>query len=252
MTLGAAKKRGPTAAALIVGAELLSGKIADQNLVVLAQTLRSLGVTLKYALTVTDDLPTIAREVRRASRSEDWVFTSGGVGPTHDDLTLLGVARAFRKRLHRSGELEQLIRAAYGDAVREGHLSMGSIPECAMLERTEGVPWPAIRVRNVWVLPGVPQVFAMKMRIVSATLQRAARPFSSSALYVRLDEGEIKDALDEVVLANPDVQIGSYPRWGDPVRKTMITFDSRDERACAAARDALVRALPADSVVAAP
>jgi molybdenum cofactor synthesis domain-containing protein len=237
-----------TAAALIIGNELLSGKVAEANLVFLARELRELGVLLRRSVMILDDLDGIAREVRELSASHDVVFTSGGVGPTHDDLTIDGVARAFGARVVVAPEIEELIRRHYGARVTESHLLMARIPEGARLVVSPSVPWPTVVMRNVWVLPGVPEVFRMKLPHVRGELGGGA-PFCSRAVFTLLDEGDLKPLLDRVVAAYADVEIGSYPKWHDPEYKTKLTFDGLDEARVCAARDAFAAELPAAAIV---
>src|SRR5215470_2319501 len=111
-----------TAAALIIGNELLSGKVHEANLIHLARELRALGILFKRAVLILDDLEVIAREVRALSETHDIVITSGGVGPTHDDLTIEGVARAFGASVTISPEIDALLRRSYGDRITDGHL----------------------------------------------------------------------------------------------------------------------------------
>lgn len=237
----------PTAAAIIIGNEILSGKIADQNLVVLSRVLRKLGVRLKRAVTIPDEMDTIISEVRAASKAHSWVFTSGGIGPTHDDLTIAGVARAFRVPVVTSEELEEKIRAAYGDRLREGHLFMARVPKGSRLVKSEAIPWPAVVMKNVWILPGVPEVFAIKMGLVEQEIRPHA-PYESLTVFSTLDEGNLKPFLDDVVDRFPNVDVGSYPRWTDPVVRTKLTFDGRDRAACEAAVRAFVESLPVGAV----
>ena len=117
-----------TAAALVIGNELLSGKIADENVVVLARTLQRIGVRLERVVMVRDDLEVIAEEVRALSEQHDVVFTSGGVGPTHDDLTVDAIAAAFEVDVVRSPPMEAMLRQYYGDEITEGHLRMARSP----------------------------------------------------------------------------------------------------------------------------
>jgi molybdenum cofactor synthesis domain-containing protein len=238
----------PTAAALIIGTELLTGKIADQNLVALATSMRTLGVRLMRAHTVLDDVVTIADELRALSRAHTWVFTSGGVGPTHDDVTIDAVAKAFDVPVEISPELDGLLRKAFGDRLTEHHLLMARIPRGATLERSEAVPWPVVKMNNVWVLPGVPEIFALKMNIIESTIPKTA-PFVSLAAYVRLDEGHLKPMLDAVVAQFPSVEVGSYPRWTDPDARTKITFDGHDRGVLNEARAAFQALLPEDALV---
>ena len=237
-----------TAAALVIGNELLSGKIADKNLVVLARTLRGLGVQLRRVVMTLDELDTIVAEVRALASSHDFLFTSGGVGPTHDDVTIEAVATAFGAPLVVSPAIEGLLRSYYGERVTDGHLLMARIPEGARLVTSERVPWPTVVLRNVWMFPGVPEIFAMKMPLVEAELAGDA-PFRSFAVLTRLDEGQIKALLDRIVSEHPAVEIGSYPRWSDPRIKTKLTFDCRDRALALAARDAFAASLPGHAIV---
>ncbi|APR83144.1 Molybdopterin binding motif, CinA [Minicystis rosea] len=237
-----------TAAALIIGNELLSGKIAEANLQVLARELRGLGVRLQRVVMVLDDVEVIARDVRALSVAHDVVFTSGGVGPTHDDLTIESVARAFGVGVVMSPAMERLIRGYYGERCTDGHLLMARIPEGARLVANEAVPWPTVVMENVWVLPGVPEVFRMKLPHVRSELS-GGTPFVSSAVFTTLDEGDIKPLLDRVVAEHGHVEIGSYPKWHDPEYRTKLTFDGLDLARVHAARDAFVAGLPSGALV---
>jgi molybdenum cofactor synthesis domain-containing protein len=234
-----------TAAVLVIGDEILSGKVEEANVPVLARALRQLGILLARVVVVMDDVETIAREVAQLSREHDWLFTSGGIGPTHDDVTIEAVARAFGVRVVSSPEMEAMLRAHYKDRCTEGHLRMALIPDGASLEVTNEVRWPTIRLRNTWLLPGIPEVFRMKLPVVLAGVGRArCAPFLSYAVYVKMDEGELKPLLDRVVAAFKDVSVGSYPKWLDPTYRTKLTFDGRDEARVRAARDSFVALLP--------
>jgi molybdopterin-biosynthesis enzyme MoeA-like protein len=145
--------------------------------------------------------------------------------------------------------MEDMLRAHYAERCTQGHLRMALIPEGAALESTTEITWPTIRLRNTWLLPGIPQVFRMKVNVVVAALSRAAsaaerRAFVSRAVYTRLDEGHLKPMLDRVVAEFPDVSVGSYPAWMDPGYSTKLTFDGRDASRVLSARDAFVALLP--------
>jgi molybdenum cofactor synthesis domain-containing protein len=236
------------AAALVVGNEILSGKIADENVVVLARTLRRLGVLFERVVMVLDDRDTIAREIRALAGAHDVLFTSGGVGPTHDDVTIEGVADAFAVPVVRSPVMEQHLRDYYAERITESHLLMARVPEGARLVTTKEMPWPTVVMRNVWILPGVPQIFRMKMPAVVADLGQG-EAYVSLALHSSWDEGMLKPALDRVVAAFPDVEIGSYPQWREPRYRTKVTFDGTDPTRVARAHEAMRATLPADALV---
>jgi molybdenum cofactor synthesis domain-containing protein len=237
-----------TAAALIIGNELLSGKIADSNIVVLARALRSLGVVFRRVAMVLDEIDVIADEVRALSSSHDFLFTSGGVGPTHDDVTIDAVARSFGVEAVPSPAMVQMLHDYYGDRLTEGHLRMARIPEGARLASNALMPWPAIIMHNVWVLPGVPEIFQAKMPLLRELIG-SDKPFVSFAVYTTLDEGTLKPMLDQVVRDHSDVEIGSYPRWGGNDYRTKLTFDGLDAERVQTARDAFAASLPGDSIV---
>jgi molybdenum cofactor synthesis domain-containing protein len=232
-----------TAAALIIGNELLSGKVDEANLGVLARALRGVGVVLSRVVMIRDDVATIAREVTALAAAHDLVFTSGGVGPTHDDVTIDAVAMAFGVRVVSDPALEAMIRGHYGARTTAGHLRMALVPEGAALETLPEVPWPTVRMKNTWVMPGVPEAFRMKIPVVVARLS-GAPAFVSHAVYTKMDEGDLKPLLDRVVVAFPDVEVGSYPKWNDPTYRTKLTFDGTDRARVAAARDSFVATLP--------
>jgi FAD synthetase len=228
---------GPTAGILIIGEEILSGKVEDENARYLVHELRALGVNVRRIEVIPDDVEEIAAATRTLSGRFDHVFTSGGMGPTHDDLTLPAIGAAFGMRLARRPELEVLIRAAMGGEFHERDLRMADVPDGARL--LYGVPpetgrWPVIVVRNVFVLPGVPAIFRRKFDSVRELFR--AGPIHSRSLYSRDGEGVIAAVLDALVDEFPHVAVGSYPQLDEPEYKVKITLDGRD-------RDAVERAL---------
>jgi molybdopterin-biosynthesis enzyme MoeA-like protein len=233
-----------TAAALVIGNELLSGKVEEANVHVLARALWTLGIELRRVVLVLDDLDVIAREVAELARAHDWLFTSGGVGPTHDDVTVSGVARAFGVPVVEDPTLAKMLRDHYGDRITPGHLQMALVPEGSTLETHDTVRWPTIRIRNTWLMPGVPEIFRMKLAAVVQHLGGGVG-FVSRAVFTKMDEGDLKALLDQVVARFPDVGVGSYPKWQDPSYKTKLTFDGRDPARVDAARDAFLALLPA-------
>jgi molybdopterin-biosynthesis enzyme MoeA-like protein len=120
---------------------------------------------------------------------------------------------------------------------------MALVPEGAELATTADVTWPTVVMRNVWVLPGVPEVFRMKLAVVRAWLS-GPDPFVSRSAYTRIEEAELKPLLDRIVAAHPQVEVGSYPKWFDPSYKTKVTFDARDEVHVEAAFASFLALLP--------
>lgn len=232
-----------TAAVLLIGNELLSGKVAEANLFELARTLRALGIALRRVVIVSDDMDEIAREVRELSARHDVVFSSGGVGPTHDDVTLEAVARAFDTPCPVHPTLEGMLRDVYQERLTEGHLRMALVPSGSELVTTREVTWPTVVCRNVWVLPGVPEIFRMKLAVVREYL-RGPEPFVSRAVFTKLDEATLKPVLDQVVATHENVEVGSYPKWFDESYKTKVTIDGRTQQCVDAALGQLLALLP--------
>ncbi len=239
-----------TAAILVIGNEVLSGKIRDANVEYLARELFMLGITLECVRIVRDDVQTIAREVRELSGANTWLFTTGGVGPTHDDVTIEGVAAAFGRKVVQPVKLADMLRAYYKERITPEHLRMANIPEGAELIENADLPWPTPKVENTFIFPGIPDLVRMKFPIVRDLLNTLEKrdPFFSVALYLNLDESDISDWLRALASRYPDVSIGSYPKWRGTDYKTKLTFDGRSqERIREAARELELR-YPADLV----
>ena len=228
----AAGPAASTAEILVIGNEILSGKVEDENARYLIGELRQLGVSLRRIEIVPDTVDEIAASVRASSARTDHLFTSGGVGPTHDDVTLQAVAAAFGMEIVRHPELERLLRDGYGARLHDRDLRMADLPAGARLEYGPGGPgavWPVVVVRNVWILPGVPSIFRRKFEAVRELFR--ASPIFGRALYSRAGEGEIAGALDETVAAFAGVEVGSYPQVDAAAHRVKITLDGRDAAA---------------------
>ncbi len=239
----------PTAAILVIGNEVLSAKVRDENGPFLARRLRELGVQLVAIHTLLDRSEAIVEAVDRERRRVTWLFTSGGVGPTHDDVTLPAVARALGRRIARSPELAASIRAMHrrhtGEEAPDAALRMADVPEGT---RLVGDPsYPLLIVENVVMLPGVPQFFRMQFERFAPVL--VAAPFQLACVYVSLGEDRIAPALDRVALAHSDVDIGSYPRFDDADHRVKITLESKDGVRVRTALAALLDIVPRDAVV---
>ena len=137
-----------------------------------------------------------------------------------------------------------MLRDHYKERCTDGHLQMALVPEGAVLEAHDSIRWPTIRVENTWLLPGVPEIFRMKLAVVVERLG-AGTAFLSRAVYTKMDEGDLKPLLDTIVDRFPDVGVGSYPKWSDPSYKTKLTFDGRDITRVDAALAEFVALLPA-------
>ncbi len=234
---------------LVIGNEILSGKVQDANTATLARELRALGVELRRVVVVPDEVALIAAEVNALRLAHDLLFTSGGVGPTHDDVTVEGVARALGRRVVRDASLEALLRGHYGERCTEGHLRMADVVEGTTLWSGLDARWPTMVLGNVFVLPGVPDIFRFKLEGLRERLRGDDVPFVLRSVYTSLDEGAIKAWLDEVVALFPDVSVGSYPRWRDPEYAVRITFDGREGARVGEAAERFAAMLPREHLI---
>ena len=215
-----------TAAAVIIGDEILTGKFADENGPWLIARCRTLGVDLRRIAIIADDPKTIAAEVRQAAATFDYVFTTGGIGPTHDDVTMEGVAAAFGRPLVSSPEIEALIRARVGSAVTEDVLRMATIPTGCVLWQSDPKRFPVVVCQNVLIFPGVPRYFQAKFNDIAHRL--GGIPMDSRQLRTHANESTIAAPLREAAHRWPGVAIGSYPRFEDDPVSVIVALDSRD------------------------
>lgn len=235
-----------TAAVLIIGDEILTAKFRDENGPWALARLRSLGVVARRLVQLPDTLDAIADEVARASAAYDVVFTSGGVGPTHDDLTFQGVAAAFGLGLVQRPELVAAMEG-FGMVRTPLTLRMAQVPEGAELLSTVDARYPVVRVRNVYVLPGVPALFRQKFEAVAPAL--AAPTVFVGRLRADDDEADVAQTMADAAARWPRVAIGSYPRYGEPDGRLLVTFEGHDVSDVRDAMDAVAVALRLRSVV---
>lgn len=213
-----------TAAIVLIGNELLSGKIRDKNGYYLMRRLRGLGVDLKRMAVVQDIREDIARELESCSASYDYVFTSGGVGPTHDDVTLESIAGAFGVGLERNATLEGVLRDHFQERITDAHLGMADLPVGMTLIEDDAIRWPVLVFGNVFVLPGIPQLFHAKFEAIADRFRDGQ--FFLRSIYLNEDEANIADLLEKVE-KDRGVTIGSYPRWFDTEYRLRLTVEAR-------------------------
>src|SRR5512142_640683 len=206
----------PSAALVVVGNEVLSAKVQDENGPCAARRLRDMGVRLLAIYVVADRTEDIAAAVNAERVRAGWVFTSGGVGPTHDDITVAAVAAALGRPLVRLAALESAIREIHrrhhgGAEPPEVALRMADVPEGT---RLIGDPaYPTMAVENVVMLPGPPRFFRFQFEQVEPLLAAEARPFRLAIVYLSVREEAFAGELAAVAAAHPGVEIGSYPRF---------------------------------------
>jgi molybdenum cofactor synthesis domain-containing protein len=235
-----------SAGVVVIGNEILSGKVVDVNSPYLCRELRALGVDVRRVLTIPDEIDVIAQEVRAMSETFDWVFTSGGIGPTHDDLTMEGVSRAFGLPLEVNESIASRIERALGGHLNESQLKMAMIPRGAHLVDSGDLWFPVVIVRNVHVLPGIPDLLQRKFSSIRERFRGV--PFVLRRVFVTQRESEIAAELNALLVEYPELLLGSYPRVGEGAFHVLLTLESRDPDYVSRALDALVRRLPAEAI----
>ena len=239
--------RDETAGLIVIGNEILSGKVGDTNSTFLAQELRALGISLQRIVVIPDDVEVIAAEVRALQPAVDLLFTSGGVGPTHDDVTIAGLARGLGRAVVRHPALERMLRDYFGDELNEAQLKLAEVVEGAELEHEGERSFPTLRVGNIYILPGIPEIFRAKIQALRPRLQR--EPFHLRIVYMRAMESAIAASLHKTLEQFPDLQLGSYPKLNDPEYRVRVTLESKDRAYVERAMAALLAMLPPSTVV---
>jgi molybdenum cofactor synthesis domain-containing protein len=236
-----------TAGIIVIGNEILSGKVVDTNSPFLTRELRALGVTVRRILTVPDELEEIAPAVAEFHRAYDFVFTSGGVGPTHDDVTIEGVARGLSRRVIRHPAIEGRIRDFYKDKANEARLKMAEVPEGTELIVDGRLGFPTLKCENIYVLPGIPEILEQKFHAIRDRF--AASPYFLRVVYTSEGEGSIAEHLNATLRTFPELLLGSYPKIGDPEYAVKLTLESKDREYVERALAHLLGLLPPDAVV---
>jgi molybdenum cofactor synthesis domain-containing protein len=236
-----------SAGIVLIGNEILSGKIADANALYLCRELRELGVDVRRISAIPDEVDAIATEVAGCVRAWDIVFTSGGVGPTHDDVTVEGVARALGVSVVRHPELVEILRRYYGGRLTETHLKMAEVPAGAELVGGDALRFPTIVAGKVYVLPGVPEIFRQKFEAIRERFR--GQPYHLKSVFVSIGEGTLADYLNALLQGFPALLLGSYPELANPEYRVKVTLESRDPAYLEDALGALLARLPADAVV---
>ena len=238
-----------TACVLIIGNEILSGRTQDANLAFLANGLNEAGIRLREARVIPDDADVIIGTVNEVRRSFDYVFTTGGIGPTHDDITAASIAEAFAVPLILHPEAKRLLESHYPPGgLNEARLRMAQVPQGAALLPNPISRAPGFRIDNVFVLPGVPQIMQAIFSELKHKLQGGAALLSRS-ISCTLAEGTIAKDLGDLQARYPDLEIGSYPYFRrSDFGVTLVVRGTERERLGAAIEElkALIRTLGGD------
>lgn len=217
-----------TAGILVIGDEILSGRTKDKNIGFIAEYLTNIGIDLKEVRVVADDEAAIIEGLNALRERYSYVFTTGGIGPTHDDITADSIAKAFGVPIDHHPEVVARFKERFGADLNEARLRMARIPDGAELIASATILAPGFKIGNVIVMAGVPSIMQAMMDIISPKLKSGVRMLSES-VPANAREGDIGGPLREIAEAHPDTSIGSYPfldAEGKP--NTNIVVRSRD------------------------
>jgi molybdenum cofactor synthesis domain-containing protein len=219
-----------TAALIVIGDEILSGRTKDVNIGAVADFCTDLGIDLKEVRVVSDETDDIVAAVNALRARYSYVFTTGGIGPTHDDITADAVAKAFGVALPINARAREMLEARWketGTEVNEARLRMARIPEGADLIINTVSAAPGFRIGNVHVMAGVPIIMRAMLEAIAPTL-KGGKKVQSVTVRAAVGEGTVGGALGELQTLYPDVKIGSYPQMGKGRTMTELVLRSSD------------------------
>ncbi|MGH2396505.1 MAG: competence/damage-inducible protein A, partial [bacterium] len=212
----------------------------------LCRELRALGVEVKRISVVPDDVDAIATESSNLSNAYDIVITTGGVGPTHDDVTIEGIAKGLGRRVISHPDLERRVRELYAGKVNNARLRLALVPEGAQLLGQPDLVFPVVLTKNVYVFPGVPEILRTKFDTIKERFRDA--PFFLKRIFVTVGEASIADHLNAVMGEYPNLLLGSYPELNNPRYRVRLTLESKDPAYLDRAFERLISLLPASAV----
>src|SRR5215204_2472492 len=228
-----------TAAILVIGDEILSGRTKDKNIGYIAEYLTNIGIDLKEVRVVPDEEAEIVGALNALRARYSYVFTTGGIGPTHDDITADCVAKAFGVTIDVDPRARAMLLTRIKEAdLNEARLRMARIPAGADLIVNKVSSAPGFRIGNVHVMAGVPSIMQAMLDEVAPTLKTGVKLLSET-VQANCREGDIGGPLGEIAKAHPDVMIGSYPFQDDGKPNTNLVVRSRDPQKLAAAKAAV-------------
>lgn len=217
-----------TAGILVIGDEILSGRTKDKNIGFIAEYLTNIGIDLKEVRVVADEEDSIIEALDALRERYTYVFTTGGIGPTHDDITADSVAKAFGVKIDLHPEVVARFEERFGADLNEARLRMARIPDGAELISSATILAPGFKLGNVIVMAGVPSIMQAMMDIVSPKLKSGVRMLSDS-VRANAREGDIGTPLRAIQEAHPDTNIGSYPFMDENSKpNTNVVVRSRD------------------------
>ena len=236
-----------TAGIVIIGNEILSGMIKDSNSMFMARELSAHGVKVGCTAIIPDEIDAIRETIELFSNRFTYVFTSGGIGPTHDDVTIEAISGAFNVQPVVNQYLKVLLHERFGAHLTAENLKMAQIPEGAELIMDQCLKFPLIKYNNVFILPGVPKL--LKTKFFVSTKYLGNNTLFVKKVYVARSESEIATFLNEVAVFHKTVTIGSYPAGTNGCSSVLITLEAYQERQVEQALKHLKLGLPDKSII---
>jgi molybdenum cofactor synthesis domain-containing protein len=219
-----------TAGVILIGDELLSGRTRDTNLGTIAKFLEPLGVSIGEARIISDKVETIRDTVKAFSDRFDYVFTTGGIGPTHDDITADCIAAAFDLGISERDDAIEALRERYSlEELNEARRRMARIPDGASLIKNPVSQAPGFQTKNVFTLAGVPQIMRGMLEDIPHRIKGGAKIYSINVTAEGIGEGEVAEGLSDIEKDHPGVSLGSYPFFNDELRGVNFVARGRDK-----------------------
>ncbi len=236
-----------TAALVVIGDEILSGRTQDANIAYLAKWLGIQGIRLREVRVVADDAGAIGAAVNALRTAHDYLFTTGGIGPTHDDITVDAIAAALGVEVVFHPEAVAILTAHYGDRITDARLRMARVPAGAELIANPRTQAPGIRVGNIFIMAGVPAITRSMLETLDGHLP-GGRPVLTRTIAAWTVESRVATLLAAVEKAHDGVQIGSYPFWREGRTGANFVLRSVDRSTLDCTAAALIAALEADGI----
>ncbi|MHB9879994.1 competence/damage-inducible protein A [Pacificimonas sp. ICDLI1SI03] len=236
-----------TAGLIVIGDEILSGRTQDANTAYIAKWLNVEGIELKGVEIVPDEMGRIIEAVNRGRASYDYLFTTGGIGPTHDDITVDAVAQALQRAVVIHPEAKRILEGYYGDRISTARMRMARVPEGAELIPNPVSGAPGIRIDNIFMMAGVPKITQGMLAGIAGTLA-GGQPVLDRSVGAWVGETAVADVLSAVESEKPGVQIGSYPFWREGKVGSNFVIRARERQILDDAAERLMTALRAVDV----
>ena len=221
----------PTAAVLIIGDEILSGRTCDSNSNYIAKKLSSVGIKLAEIRTICDDKKVIIKNINKLRKKYNYIFTSGGIGPTHDDITAESVAMALNIRLDINKKAKKILEDYYlkkNQTFNDARMKMARIPVGSKLIRNDVSSAPGFNIKNIFVLAGVPEIFENMVDNLIKELKTGPITLSQT-IVINKPEGDIVESLDKIVNRYQNISLGSYPFFKNKKIGTNIVVRHHDK-----------------------